>query len=67
MPKRWNFVRATLMGFLCGMVVSVFRKLLEGDGASFDPAYLVGLALGGGIAGALLFGVFVLIRNAFAK
>jgi hypothetical protein len=67
MPTKWNVIRLSGIGFLCGAVFSPTRELLENGGVLPEPAYLIGLIIGGGIGGAILFAVVATIRNFFVK
>jgi hypothetical protein len=67
MPKQWNVLRLSGIGFICGAIVSTARELFEKNATALDPAYLIGLVIGGGIGGAILFAIVASVRNFFSR
>ncbi len=67
MTSRFTINRLTLAGFACGTAFAIGRVVLEGGAAPLNPAFVLGLATGGGLGGALLVAVVATLRDAVSK
>jgi hypothetical protein len=63
----WNVLRAMVIGVPVGVVGGPTRAYFETPEVVSNIPSLIGLAVGGGIGGAFLFGFVAFVRNLFVR
>jgi hypothetical protein len=64
---KWNVLRLSGIGFVCGFAFFLIRALIQEAGTDLDPASLVRMVFLGGMGGAVLLAVAATVRNFFLK